>query len=63
VSLIARFDGNGASGRAARTESKAEQAGFVNVEMTYRPQADTYEVTGHLPAAEAQRTVDHILGR
>jgi hypothetical protein len=63
VSLIARFDGNDAPGRAARTEAKAEQAGFVNVETTYRPGTREFEVSGDLPATEAQRTVDRILGR
>lgn len=63
MSLIARFDGRNAPARTDACTTKAQQAGFVNVEATYRPQTGTYEVTGDLPATTAQRTVDRILGR
>jgi hypothetical protein len=63
VSLIARLVGPNAPEHAARTEEKAAQAGFQDVTTTYRPQSGAYEVRGDLPATEAQRTVDHILGR
>lgn len=63
MSLIARLDGANAATRTARVVEKAEAAGFENVATTYRPQTGAYEVSGELPAATAQRTIDHILGR
>lgn len=63
MSLIARLVGTNAATHAARTEAKAEAAGFVDVHTTYRPASGAYEVRGELPDSEPDRTIDRILGR
>jgi hypothetical protein len=63
MSLIARLVGAAAPQHAVHTAEKAEAAGFENVQTTYRPQTRAFEVSGDLPDAEPQRTIDRILGR
>lgn len=47
--LIARLGGASGPHHAALTVDKAENAGFQDVQMTYRPASDTFEVRGTLP--------------
>ncbi|MGA5820855.1 hypothetical protein ACPC54_23680 [Kitasatospora sp. NPDC094028] len=53
----------GAAARIAATADDARQLGFTNVETRYEPQTGYHVVTGDLPAAMAQQTIDRILGR
>ncbi|MFF0409104.1 hypothetical protein ACFYUY_01545 [Kitasatospora sp. NPDC004745] len=56
-------DQRGAAERVAATAEDARSLGFSNVETHYEPQTGFHTVTGDLPAATAQRTIDRILGR
>ncbi|WP_354643890.1 hypothetical protein [Kitasatospora camelliae] len=56
-------DQHGAAGRIAATAEDAKTLGFENVQTGYDPRTGMHTVTGDLPAATAQRTIDRILGR
>ncbi|MFG3051860.1 hypothetical protein ACGFZP_13045 [Kitasatospora sp. NPDC048239] len=56
-------DQPGAAAQIAATADDARTLGFENVATHYEPQTGHHTVTGDLPAATAQRTVDRILGR
>ncbi|MEU6233823.1 hypothetical protein [Kitasatospora sp. NPDC047058] len=56
-------DKPGAASTIAATADDARTLGFENVQTHYEPQTGHHTVTGDLPAASAQRTIDRILGR
>jgi hypothetical protein len=56
-------DKPGAASIIAATAEDAKALGFENVQTHYEPQTGHHTVTGDLPAATAQRTIDRILGR
>ncbi|MEU8920347.1 hypothetical protein AB0D10_05325 [Kitasatospora sp. NPDC048545] len=53
----------GAAALIAATAEDARLLGFENVRTHYEPPTGYHTVTGDLPAATAQRTLDRILGR
>jgi len=65
VKLLASFHQSkaGAPAQAVATAEDARRLGFENVQTHYEPQTGHHTVTGDLPAATAQRTIDRILGR
>jgi hypothetical protein len=56
-------DEPGAASRIAATAADARKLGFENVETHFEPETGLHTVTGDLPAASAEKTIDRILGR